>query len=47
MADASDYYEQAQDALKKGDLSTYQKRIDQMATALESAKRAVDAPAKK
>ncbi|GAA3513556.1 UPF0182 family protein [Aeromicrobium panaciterrae] len=46
LADASTYYEQAQDALKKGDLATYQKRINQMADSLEAAKKAIDAPAK-
>lgn len=47
LADASDYYGQAQDALKKGDLSTYQRRINQMADSLEAAQKAIDAPAKK
>ena len=37
LRDASRYYDQAQDALKKGDLSTYQKRIDQMNDAVENA----------
>ena len=37
LADASRYYDQAQDALKKGDLSTYQKRIDDMNDAVENA----------
>lgn len=43
LKDASDYYNQAQDALKKGDLATYQARIDQMADALEEAQKIVDA----
>ncbi len=46
LADASEYYEQAQDALKDGNLATYQRRIEQMADALEAAKKAVDAPKK-
>ena len=46
LADASNYYEQAQDALKKSDLATYQRRINQMADALDAAKKAIDAPAK-
>ena len=37
LKDASAYYDQAQDALKKGDLSTYQQRIDQMNDAVENA----------
>ncbi|MDQ2636359.1 MAG: UPF0182 family protein, partial [Actinomycetota bacterium] len=46
LGDASKFYEQAQDALKDGDLATYQRRINQMADALEAARKAVDAPAK-
>ncbi|HPU12402.1 MAG TPA: UPF0182 family protein [Aeromicrobium sp.] len=41
LADASKYYDQAQAALKKGDLATYQKRIDSMAAALEAAQKAL------
>ena len=40
------FYEQAQDALKKGDLATYQRRINQMADALGSAQKIIDAPKK-
>ncbi len=46
LSDASTFYDQAQDALKKGDLATYQRRIGQMADALESAKKIVDAAKK-
>ncbi|MEO6604313.1 MAG: UPF0182 family protein, partial [Aeromicrobium sp.] len=42
LDDASTYYAQAQDALKKGDLATYQRRIGQMATSLDAAKKAID-----
>lgn len=38
LDEASKYYDQAQEALKKGDLSTYQSRIDQMAKALDNAR---------
>jgi uncharacterized membrane protein (UPF0182 family) len=43
LKDATGFYDQAQAALKAGDLATYQRRIDQMATALEQAQQAVDA----
>ena len=46
LADASKYYDQAQDALKKGDLATYQQRINQMGTAIDAARKLVDAPKK-
>ncbi|MDR7086297.1 uncharacterized membrane protein (UPF0182 family) [Aeromicrobium panaciterrae] len=46
LADASDYYEQAQDALKDGNLATYQRRIEQMADSLEEAQKIVDASKK-
>ncbi|MGA8987000.1 UPF0182 family protein [Aeromicrobium sp.] len=43
LDDATGYYEDAQAALKKGDLSTYQRRINQMADAIAAAQRAVSA----
>ena len=46
LADASKYYDQAQDALKKGDLATYQQRINQMGTAIDAARKLVDAAKK-
>jgi uncharacterized membrane protein (UPF0182 family) len=44
---ASDYYEQAQKALKDGDLALYQQRMDQVGQAVAAAKKAVDDAAKK
>lgn len=41
LDDATKYYDQAQDALKEGDLATYQERIDQMARALTAAQKLV------
>jgi len=41
LADASDSYNKAQDALKKGDLATYQKEIDAMGKAIEAAQGAL------
>ena len=37
LADASDSYNKAQDALKKGDLATYQKEIEAMGDAIDAA----------
>ncbi len=37
LAQASDAYNKAQDALKKGDLATYQKQIDIMGKAISNA----------
>ena len=42
LADASDRYNEAQDALKKGDLATYQRKINQMNDAIEDAQRALE-----
>ncbi|MFI5426157.1 UPF0182 family protein [Aeromicrobium sp. UC242_57] len=42
---ASGYYDDAQDALKDGDLALYQRRIDQMNDAITQAKKLVDAAA--
>ncbi len=42
LEDASRYYAQAQTALKDGDLNTYQKRINQMGTAIDDAQKALD-----
>lgn len=41
LDDATGYYEDAQDALKDGDLATYQTKINQMAQAIEDAQKAV------
>jgi uncharacterized membrane protein (UPF0182 family) len=41
LDDATSYYEDAQDALKDGDLATYQTKINQMAQAIEDAQKAV------
>ena len=46
LEDASKFYAQAQDALKDGDLATYQRRINQMGDAIDAARKAVDASAK-
>ncbi|MEJ7635755.1 UPF0182 family protein [Aeromicrobium sp.] len=42
LDDATGFYEDAQKALKDGDLSTYQRRIAQMADAIEAAQKAVE-----
>ncbi len=42
LADASDAYNEAQDALKKGDLSTYQSKINEMNDRIEDAQRALE-----
>jgi uncharacterized membrane protein (UPF0182 family) len=42
LSDATNYYDEAQAALKKGDLATYQKRLAQVATAVESAQKLLD-----
>jgi uncharacterized membrane protein (UPF0182 family) len=44
---ASEYYEQAQKALKDGDLALYQQRMDQVGKAVGDAKKAVEDAAKK
>ncbi|MFC5677893.1 UPF0182 family protein [Aeromicrobium endophyticum] len=44
---ANEYYEQAQKALKDGDLALYQQRMDQVGQAVTDAKKAVDEAAKK
>lgn len=41
LSDASRYYDQAQAALKEGDLATYQARIEDMADSLEAAQNAL------
>ncbi|MEV7397163.1 UPF0182 family protein [Aeromicrobium sp. NPDC092404] len=46
LDDASRYYDQAQAALKDGDLATYQRRVGQMAQAIEDAQKAVSAEKK-
>ncbi|MBC7633032.1 UPF0182 family protein, partial [Aeromicrobium sp.] len=46
LKDATTYYNQAQAALKKGDLATYQKRIQQVGEAVAAAQAAVDTPKK-
>jgi len=46
LRDATNFYDEAQTALKKGDLSTYQKRINQMAASIAAAQKAVDAAKK-
>ena len=43
LADASDAYDKAQAALKKGDLATYQKEITIMGTAIDDAQQALKA----
>jgi uncharacterized membrane protein (UPF0182 family) len=45
LEDASTFYNQAQDALEDGDLAGYQRRIDQMNGALESAQESLGTPA--
>ncbi len=42
LKDASDRYNEAQDALKKGDLSTYQRKINQMNDAIEDAQKSLE-----
>lgn len=42
LEDASRFYAQAQDALKDGDLNTYQQRIDQMNGAINDAQDALE-----
>jgi uncharacterized membrane protein (UPF0182 family) len=42
LADASDAYNEAQDALKKGDLATYQRKINEMNDLIKEAQRALD-----
>jgi uncharacterized membrane protein (UPF0182 family) len=42
LADASDAYNEAQDALKKGDLSTYQRKINEMNDRIEDAQKALE-----
>ncbi len=42
LADASDAYNEAQDALKKGDLSTYQRKINEMNDRIEDAQQALE-----
>jgi uncharacterized protein len=42
LADASERYNEAQDALKKGDLATYQRKINQMNDAIEDAQKALE-----
>jgi uncharacterized membrane protein (UPF0182 family) len=44
---ASRYYDQAEAALKEGDLATYQRRINQMSDAVADAKKLVDEAEKK
>jgi uncharacterized membrane protein (UPF0182 family) len=44
---ASSFYEEAQQALKDGDLALYQQRMDQVGDAVEDAKKAVEDAAKK
>ena len=41
LAEASDRYNEAQDALKKGDLATYQRKINEMNDRLEDAQKAL------
>jgi uncharacterized membrane protein (UPF0182 family) len=41
LAEASDRYNEAQDALKKGDLATYQKKINEMNDRLKDAQKAL------
>jgi uncharacterized membrane protein (UPF0182 family) len=47
LSDATNFYNEAQTALKKGDLATYQKRIAQVASSVEAAQKLLDAAAKK
>jgi uncharacterized membrane protein (UPF0182 family) len=42
LSDATNYYQEAQTALKKGDLATYQKRIAQVASSVEAAQKLLD-----
>ncbi len=42
LADASDAYNEAQDALKKGDLATYQRKINEMNDHIEDAQQALE-----
>ena len=42
LADASDRYNEAQDALKKGDLATYQRKINEMNDRIEDAQKALE-----
>ncbi|MGI9085565.1 MAG: UPF0182 family membrane protein [Aeromicrobium sp.] len=42
LADASDRYNEAQEALKKGDLSTYQRKINEMNDLIEDAQKALE-----
>ncbi len=46
LAEASGYFNDAQDALKDGDLATYQRRINQMNDAIDAARKLIDAPKK-
>ena len=41
LAEASDRYNEAQDALKKGDLATYQRKINEMNDRIEDAQKAL------
>ncbi|WP_243839043.1 UPF0182 family protein [Aeromicrobium yanjiei] len=47
LDDASRFYDQAQDALKDGDLALYQRRMNQVGDAVEKAQRAVEQAEKK
>ncbi len=47
LSDATNYYDEAQAALKKGDLATYQKRLSQVANSVAAAQKLLNAPAKK
>ena len=42
LKDASDAYNEAQDALKEGDLSTYQRKINEMNDRIEDAQKALE-----
>ncbi len=42
LADASKAYNEAQDALKKGDLATYQRKINEMNDRIEDAQKALE-----
>jgi hypothetical protein len=42
LAEASDRYNEAQDALKEGDLATYQRKINEMNDLLEDAQKALE-----
>lgn len=46
LADASDAYNRAKGALKKGDLATYQKEITSMGDAIDAAQKALPTPKK-